>query len=101
MFGLVTANWKELDRDQRSRYSGVYCGICLRIREQSGQVARVSLSYDMAFLAMLLMSRHDAAILKAHHNYIHQLHVSGDQSYVAEEKMRRAQFLTPLENIVF
>ena len=59
MFGLVTANWKELDRDQRSRYSGVYCGICLRIREQSGQVARVSLSYDMAFLALLLMSLYE------------------------------------------
>ena len=59
MFGLVTANWKELDKDQRSRYSGVYCGICLRIREQSGQVARVSLSYDMAFLALLLMSLYE------------------------------------------
>ena len=52
-------------------------------------------------IALLLMSRHDPSILKANHHYIHQLHVSGEQSYVAEEKMRRAQFLVPLENITF
>ena len=59
MFGLVTANWRELTKEQRNRYTGVYCGICLGIREQSGQVARVSLSYDMAFLALLLMSLYE------------------------------------------
>lgn len=59
MFGLVTANWRELNKEQQSRYSGVYCGICLGIREQSGQMARVSLSYDMAFLALLLMSLYE------------------------------------------
>ena len=59
MFGLVTANWRELTKEQKSRYTGVYCGICLGIREQSGQMARVSLSYDMAFLALLLMSLYE------------------------------------------
>ena len=59
MFGFVTANMKELNKDQQNRYGGIYCGICQRIREQSSQVARLGLSYDMAFLALLLMSLYE------------------------------------------
>ena len=61
MFGYVTANWKELTKEQQNRYGSVYCGICRRIREQSGNVARLGLSYDMAFLALLHMSLYEPA----------------------------------------
>lgn len=56
MFGFVTASFKELDKAQQQRYQAVYCGICRAIRERAGQRARLSLSYDMTFLALLLMS---------------------------------------------
>ena len=59
MFGYVTANWKELDKQQQTRYGAVYCGICRRILAQSGNTARLGLSYDMAFLALLLMSLYE------------------------------------------
>ena len=59
MFGYVTANWTELSREQKDRYGSIYCGICRGIRDQSGQLARVSLSYDMAFLSTLLMSLYE------------------------------------------
>ena len=59
MFGYVTASFKELDKAQQTRYNGAYCGICRRIRAQSGNVARLGLSYDMAFLALLLMSLYE------------------------------------------
>jgi len=59
MFGFVTANLKELTRQQQDRYGGVYCGICLRIREQAGQLPRIGLRNDMAFLALLLMSLYE------------------------------------------
>ena len=59
MFGYVTANWKELTQQQKDRYSGIYCGICRGIKTQSGNAARLSLSYDMAFLAALLMSLYE------------------------------------------
>jgi len=59
VFGFVTANLKELTKQQQDRYGGIYCGICLRIREQAGQLPRLGLSYDMAFLAMLLMSLYE------------------------------------------
>lgn len=59
MFGYVTANWKELSKEQQDRYGSVYCGICREIHHQSSNPARLALSYDMAFLALLLMSLYE------------------------------------------
>lgn len=59
MFGYVTANWKELTREQKDRYGSIYCGICREIKAQNGSTARISLSYDMAFLSALLMSLYE------------------------------------------
>ena len=59
MFGYATANRKELTKQQQLRYDAVYCGICRRIRSSASQAARLGLSYDMAFLALLLMSLYE------------------------------------------
>ena len=59
MFGYVTASWKELSKDEQRRYGAVYCGICREIRAQTSSAARLGLSYDMAFLALLLMSLYE------------------------------------------
>ena len=59
MFGLVNASYSELTKEQQHRYSSVYCGICRQIRQQSSQLCRLGLSYDMAFLALLLMSLYE------------------------------------------
>ena len=59
MFGFVTANWKELTKEQQDRYGGVYCGICREIKSRASQTARLGLSYDMAFLSLLLMSLYE------------------------------------------
>ena len=59
MFGFVTASFKELDKEQQARYTEAYCGICRQIRIRTSQTARLALSYDMAFLALLLMSLYD------------------------------------------
>ena len=59
MFGYVSANQVELTKDQRDRYGAVYCGICRAIARQSGQLPRLGLSYDMAFLALLHMSLYE------------------------------------------
>ena len=59
MFGFVTASWKELTKPQQTRYGAVYCGICRQIRIRDSQTARLGLSYDMAFLALLLMSLYE------------------------------------------
>ncbi len=59
MFGFVTANQKELTPAQKQRYTAVYCGICRQIRDRSGQLSRLGLRYDMAFLALLHMSLYE------------------------------------------
>ena len=59
MFGFVTASPKELNKEQKARYNAVYCGICRQIRIRASQSARMALSYDMAFLALLLMSLYE------------------------------------------
>lgn len=59
MFGLVNANWKELTKEQQERYQSVYCGICRDIQSRSSLPARMTLSYDMAFLALLHMSLYE------------------------------------------
>ncbi len=59
MFGYVSANWKELSREQKDRYGSIYCGICRGICRRSGSLARLTLSYDMAFLSALLMSLYE------------------------------------------
>ena len=59
MFGYVTANIKELTEQEKKRYNAIYCGICRQIRDRSSQMSRLGLSYDMAFLALLLMSLYE------------------------------------------
>lgn len=59
MFGFVTANQSELPAAEKARYNAVYCGICRQIRLRASNLSRLGLSYDMAFLALLLMSLYE------------------------------------------
>lgn len=59
MFGYVMASVSELSGQAKARYQSVYCGICRRIRASASNGARLTLSYDMAFLALLLMSLYE------------------------------------------
>jgi hypothetical protein len=59
MFGYVNINPKDLDDAGQKRFNSVYCGVCRRIREQSGQLCRLGLRYDIAFLSILLMSLYE------------------------------------------
>ncbi len=59
MFGFVSANWGELTDEQKNRYQAAYCGVCRSIRDRSGNVSRLGLSYDMAFLSLLLSSLYE------------------------------------------
>ena len=59
MYGFVIASLEELSEEQKNRYQSVYCGICRAIRDADGQLCRLGLSYDMVFLALLLMSLYE------------------------------------------
>lgn len=59
MFGFVTASEQDMTPEQKARYGAVYCGICRGIRNSGSNAARVVLSYDMVFLALVLMSLYE------------------------------------------
>ena len=88
MFGFVTASGSELTKDQKQRYGSVYCGICRQIRSRCCQTARLGLSYDMAFLALLLMSLYEPEEQCGHRAC--SLHPFQPRSWVDNEYIRYA-----------
>ena len=59
MFGYVAAPLQALTEEQYSRYRGAYCGLCRALGERHGQTARLSLTYDLTFLTLLLQSLYE------------------------------------------
>lgn len=59
MFGYVTVNKKELKIKDWERYHAYYCGLCHALGEVAGLKGRVTVSYDMTFLAILLDDLYD------------------------------------------
>ncbi len=59
MFGYLVASAAELTEEQFARYRACYCGLCRAIHERHGTAARLSLTYDMTFLALLLSSLYE------------------------------------------
>lgn len=59
MIGYITVNKNELKVKELNIYQAFYCGVCKDIKSHYGQAARLTLSYEMTFLAMLLSSVYD------------------------------------------
>lgn len=59
MFGFVTANRDTLSPNALARYRAHYCGLCRALDRQYGFAARLSLTYDMTFLVLLLGSMYE------------------------------------------
>lgn len=54
MFGYVTPCKMELKIKDYEKFKSYYCGICLSIKKNFGNIPRLTLNYDMTFLAILL-----------------------------------------------
>ncbi len=59
MFGYIIANRDLMNDEQFIRYRAYYCGLCGALRDRYGTIARLTLTYDMTFLIMLLSSMYD------------------------------------------
>ena len=59
MFGYVIPNQAALDDEAKARYRTAYCGLCRRIGALHGLRGRLTLSYDLTFLALLLSSLYE------------------------------------------
>ncbi len=58
MFGYVTPAFDSLSDEDKALFKSFYCSLCRQIGKNS-QAARLALSYDMAFLAILLSALSD------------------------------------------
>ena len=54
MFGYIRPLECELRVREQAEYRGTYCGLCKSIGIRYGQIERLTLSYDCAFLALVL-----------------------------------------------
>jgi len=54
MFGYVTIDPTSLTAEEKHRYQAHYCGLCHRLGKSYGFPGRMTLTYDMTFLSMLL-----------------------------------------------
>ena len=59
MFGYITTNTPELKIKDYLEYHSYYCGLCRSLGRNHGQGSRLTLSYDMAFTAMLLTALYE------------------------------------------
>ena len=59
MFGYVTVNKPELKIREFERYQAFYCGLCRSLGKRHGAVGRLTLTYDMTFLVLLLTSLYE------------------------------------------
>lgn len=59
MFGYIKPFQPELKVRELEEYKAVYCGLCKELGRSFGLLARFTLSYDFAFLAMLATALED------------------------------------------
>lgn len=59
MFGYVLVNKPELKIKEFDLYRGYYCGLCRALKDRYGFFGRLTLNYDMNFLAVLLSDLYD------------------------------------------
>lgn len=59
MFGYILLNADKLTEDEKRRYNEIYCGLCHSLGDLHGQISRMSLSYDMTFLALFLSALYE------------------------------------------
>lgn len=59
MFGYIICNKEGLEQQEIERYQSIYCGLCKTLGDKFGPMERMSLSYDMTFLALFLTSMYE------------------------------------------
>lgn len=59
MFGYVRTNKMELKHREILTYKGYYCGICMTLKKEYGNLSRLSLNFDTTFLQIMLTSLYE------------------------------------------
>lgn len=79
MFGYITPAFDSLSEEDRSLFQSFYCSLCRQIGKNS-QTARLSLSYDLTFLAILhsALSDDEPEGLGRHRCLLHPIKAAGE-----------------------
>lgn len=54
MFGYIVINPEKLNNEQRARYKSLYCGLCRKLGENRAKVNKMTLTYDLVLLILVL-----------------------------------------------
>lgn len=54
MFGYIKINKMDLTFREYEHYRGYYCGLCKCLKDNHGEISRLSLNYDITFLVLIL-----------------------------------------------
>ena len=54
MFGYVRPNLADLPQEAQQRYRAHYCGLCHALGDRHGQLARMTLTFDLTYLTLFL-----------------------------------------------
>ena len=75
MFGYVTVNQKELKIKDYDRYRSYYCGLCRVLGNRHGVASKLTLTYDMTFLTILLNGLYERPLRSERHRcMVHPAH---------------------------
>ncbi|MGL5328482.1 MAG: DUF5685 family protein [Peptostreptococcaceae bacterium] len=56
MFGYIKVNKMDLTFREYEHYRGYYCGLCKYLKDNHGEISRLTLNYDITFLIIVLTS---------------------------------------------
>lgn len=59
VFGYILANCKTLSEDEQKRFRALYCGMCKTLKARYGNLGRLTLGYDMTFLALTISALYE------------------------------------------
>ena len=72
LFGYIQPDTPYLFKKDETLYKALYCGLCKSIGAGCGQMARTSLTYDMAFMSALVHNiRHEDVKIERKHCVLH------------------------------
>jgi hypothetical protein len=64
MFGYLNVNQPEMKIKEYNKYHSYYCGLCNDLQNSFGLTGKLTLTYDMTFLAILLSSLYEPTTSK-------------------------------------
>lgn len=103
MFGYVQINKPELKVREYETYRGYYCGLCEALQKEHGGRGRMTLTYDMTFLSILLAGLYETREYRAKkrclvHPVEKQLQIQSEITSYAADMNLALSYLKFLDN---